>query len=75
MAHLILAGANWLEGWVAEGLYRRLFLMAPPRFLGRLCAALGSASRRALRGTLDKDFCRAPLAEIVPRLHEHRPAG
>lgn len=71
---LARALAERLEGWVAEGLCRRLFLMAPPRFLGHLRAALGPAARQALRGTLDKDFCRAPVAEIVAHLHEHRPA-
>lgn len=71
---LAQAVAGRLEGWVSKGLCRRLFLMAPPRFLGELRAALGPATRQALRGTLDKDLCHAPVAEVVAHLHEHRPA-
>lgn len=73
-AKLARALADQLERWVSQGLCRRLFLMSPPRFLGQLRAALGPATRQVLRGTLDKDFCHAPVAEIVAHLHEHRPA-
>jgi hypothetical protein len=33
-----------------------------------------SATRQRLRGSLDLDLTKAPLAEIVARLPEHRPA-
>ena len=48
--------------------------MAPPSFLGHLRDALGDATRQRLRGSLDLDLTKAPLAEIVARLPEHRPA-
>jgi len=62
-----------IERSAQEKLFRRLFIMAPPRFLGYLRDGLGQATRLALRGTLNRDFTKAPVAEIVSHLHEHTP--
>lgn len=67
--------AHRLEHWASDNLFRRLYIMAPPRFLGHLREELGRAARQALHGTLDKDLTKAPVAEIVGHLHEHRPVG
>jgi len=67
--------ARRLERWGSDHLYRRLYIMAAPRFLGHLREALGTVARQALRGTLDKDLTKAPVAEIASHLHEHRPVG
>jgi protein required for attachment to host cells len=66
--------ADRLEAAAEAGLFERLILVAPPAFLGHLRAALGAAAGHRLRGSLDLDLTRAPLAEIVARLPEHRPA-
>jgi protein required for attachment to host cells len=66
--------AEKLEDWARAGRFRQLYLMAPPAFLGQLRPALGDATRKVLRGTLDKDLTKAPLAEVIGHLSEHRPA-
>lgn len=60
--------ADRLEAAAAAGHYARLLLVAPPAFLGDLRAALGHEAARRLRGSLDKDLSRAPVAEIVRHL-------
>lgn len=62
-----------LEHWARDNCYRRLYIMAPPRFLGHLREGLGRATRQALHGTLNKDLVKAPIPEIVAHLHEHTP--
>jgi protein required for attachment to host cells len=63
-----------LEAAAEARRFARLILVAPPAFLGHLRDALGDATRQRLRGSLDHDLTKAPLAEIVARLPEHRPA-
>jgi protein required for attachment to host cells len=60
--------ADRLEAAAAAGRFERLILVAPPKFLGHLRAALGGAAGPRLRGSLDLDLTHAPLAEIVARL-------
>jgi protein required for attachment to host cells len=48
--------------------YAHLLLVAPPAFLGDLRAALGDASRRLLRGSLNKDLTHLSAAEIASHL-------
>lgn len=62
-----------LEDDARQDRYKRLLLIAPPRFLGQLTRALGEAAQHRLRGTLDKDLVHAQLPDIVEHLREHRP--
>ena len=66
--------ADRLEAAAEARRFARLILVAPPSFLGHLRGALGDATRQRLRGSLDLDLTKVPLAEIVARLPEHRPA-
>ena len=67
--------AQELEQEAAKGRFARLFLIAPPRFLGRLRKELGPQAQGLLRGAIDKDLARMLIGEIVEHLHEHRPAA
>ncbi len=66
--------AEKLERAAKDGRYKRLYLFAPPRFLGHLRACLGAEAGKALSGTLDKDLVAAPLPEVIEHLRQHRPA-
>lgn len=59
--------AAHLEEQVQRHGFDRLILVAPPRFLGDLRAALGPQARKRLEGELDKD-----LTELAPREIEAR---
>lgn len=63
--------ARKLEDAAAAGRYKRLYVMAPPRFLGYLRAALGPQAAKALRGTIDKDLAAAPIPTVVEHLRQH----
>ncbi|MCZ8147568.1 MAG: host attachment protein [Roseomonas sp.] len=66
--------ADELEKAALAERYDSLLLVAPPVFLGDLRKALGDATHRRLRGSLDKDIAEASLAVIIPHLDEVRPA-
>jgi protein required for attachment to host cells len=66
--------AERIEAAAEAKRFARLIIVAPPSFLGHLRDALGDATRQRLRGSLDLDLTKAPLAEIVAHLPEHRPA-
>lgn len=66
--------AHRLEAAAEAKRFARLILVAPPAFLGHLRDALGDATRQRLKGSLDLDLTKAPLAEIVAHLPDHRPA-
>lgn len=57
-----------LDEAAAVSRFAHLLLVAPPAFLGDLRAALGDASRRLLRGSLNKDLTHLPVADIAPHL-------
>lgn len=65
--------AERLEQAASEGRFGALWVAAAPHFLGSLRQALGDQAQAALRGTLDKDLVKQPLAELAPRLEECRP--
>lgn len=52
----------------AQGRYLRLFVTAPPRFLGQLCKALGDPFGVGLTGTLAKDLVDLPAQELLQRI-------
>jgi len=64
-----------LERAAAEGCYGRLFVVAPPVFLGQLRPALGAETRRRLAGTLDKDLTRAAVRDIAEHLDAEEAPG
>ncbi len=57
-----------LDEAAAGSRFAHLLLVAPPAFLGDLRVALGDASRRLLRGSLNKDLTHLPVADIAPHL-------
>lgn len=67
--------AEDLEREAVKGRFARLFLIAPPRFLGRLRPELGPQARGLLRGAIDKDLARMLIGEVVEHLHKHRAAA
>lgn len=60
-----------LEDAASADRFDIVFLVAPPRFLGYLRAALGPATRRKVAGALSKDLVDAPLDEILEQLNKH----
>ena len=66
--HAAIAFARRLAGRLAEahrgGQFARLYLVAPPAFLGHLRAALDPALRACVDTEVGKDLTRMPLAEI-----------
>lgn len=60
--------AERLDGAAAEKAFDRLILVAPPKPLGALRAALGAAASRLVTGELPKDLMRASEEEILDRL-------
>jgi protein required for attachment to host cells len=48
--------------------FDRLVLVAPPRFLGRLREALRPAVAAAVVGEVDRDYTKAPAAELEARV-------
>ncbi len=60
--------AALLDGAAERNEFDRLVLVAPPRTLGDLRAALGGKARRRLRAELDKDLTRIPEQELPKHL-------
>lgn len=63
--------AEILEHGRVEHAYTRLLLVAPPRFLGQLNAALDARVARLVVKTIGKDYTRASPAEIGAMLDAH----
>ena len=61
-----IAGA--LESGRMEARYEQLVIVAPPRFLGRVRAALSSACAQRVLGCVDKDLPDASGDELAPHL-------
>ncbi len=57
------------QGRVA-GTYERLVLVAPPKFLGSLRAALDDPTAACVVGSLDKDLARSTQDELISHLGE-----
>ena len=62
--------AERLEREAAAGRFSRLWLIAPPHFLGDLREALGRLSHERLAGSQDKDLVQHSRADIVAHLAE-----
>ena len=64
--------ARWEAGHLKAGLdhhrYGALMLVAPPRFLGRLLAALDPQVAKRVVATLGRDYTRWPAAALMARL-------
>lgn len=52
--------------------HKRLYVIAPRGFLGKLRAVPRVKARIALRRTHDKDLAAAPLSEEAKHLRQHR---
>lgn len=63
--------AEVLDHGRVEHAYTRLLLVAPPRFLGQLNAALDAQVARLVVKTIGKDLSRASAAEIGAMLDAH----
>ena len=57
-----------LDQAAAAGAFERLILVAPPRTLGDLRAALAAATRKRVTGELDKDLTQVSLGEMPEHL-------
>jgi protein required for attachment to host cells len=57
-----------LETGLAENAYERLFLIAPPHFLGLLRAALSPGVAKHVERTLDKDYTGLVARELAERI-------
>ena len=64
---------EYLERARAQRRYDRLYLMAPPKFLGRLRKQLGKEVEKLVCDELDKDLYRANARELE-RYFASRPA-
>jgi protein required for attachment to host cells len=53
-----------------EHRFDRLVLVAEPRFLGMLRAALDDTTRASVRTTLGKDLAQVPLHALLPHLRD-----
>jgi protein required for attachment to host cells len=60
--------ADALRADRVAGRYERLALVAGPRFLGRLRAALDPPTAALVTGTLDRDLARVADADLAPHL-------
>ncbi len=56
--------AKLLEDGLKQAAYERLILVAPPRVLGDLRAALSDGVRAKLTGELNKDLTHATVQEL-----------
>jgi len=59
-----------LSDGLRHGAYSQLVLVAPPRFLGQLKAMLDPAVSKCVVRTVDKDYTKSNVAELVERLGE-----
>jgi protein required for attachment to host cells len=57
-----------LDGWVRDRGLHDLVLVAPPRALGTVRAALSDATRALLVAEVDRDYVKLPLYEIEQHL-------
>ena len=66
--------ARELAGKLAEGAarhaYSALALVAPPHFLGQLKNSLDGQSAKCVVATIDKDYTRSDLRELMTRLDD-----
>ncbi len=60
--------AEILEQKCVGKAFDHLVLVAAPHFLGDLRGSIGEETRKRLKGELDKDLTKLPLAEIQSRL-------
>ena len=62
--------ADKLKDGRVQNRYKRLVLVAPPRFLGLLRSSLDGPTARLVIVSLDKDFAASKKSELVERLSE-----
>jgi protein required for attachment to host cells len=62
--HFAATLAKHLEHGLGQGAYSRLYLVAPPRFLGLLRERLSEQVEKHLAGCLDKDFTSLEAREL-----------
>ncbi|TFH32854.1 MAG: host attachment protein [Myxococcales bacterium] len=62
--------AHKLEGARVQNRYKRLVLVAPPRFLGLLRSSLDGPTAQLVMVSLDKDFAATKKSDLVERLSE-----
>jgi protein required for attachment to host cells len=60
-----------LDERLQQGAYHRLVLVAPPKMLGDLRAALSPAVRHAVAAELAKDLTQVTMRDIPDHLHGH----
>jgi protein required for attachment to host cells len=64
------AVADKLRDARVQNRYKRLVLVAPPRFLGLLRSSLDGPTAQLVMVSLDKDFAASKKSELVERLSE-----
>lgn len=62
--------ALWLESERVAGRLRRLFIAAPPQFLGALKHELSDGCQRLLVGHLDRELIEATPEDIMARVRD-----
>jgi protein required for attachment to host cells len=62
--------ADKLKDGRVQNRYKRLVLVAPPRFLGLLRSSLDGPTAQLVMLSLDKDFAASKKSELVERLSE-----
>jgi len=62
--------ADKLKDARMQNRYKRLVLVAPPRFLGLLRSSLDGPTAQLVMVSLDKDFAASKQSELVERLSE-----
>lgn len=60
--------AQTLDTAHAQDAFQRLMIVAPPRFMGMLRAALSPRVQKAIYATLDKDYTRLDQRELQERV-------
>ena len=62
--------AHKLQHGRVQNRYRRLVLVAPPRFLGLLRSSLDGPTTQLVVGSLHKDLAATKEAELIEHLHD-----
>jgi len=62
--------ARKIEAGRVDGSFSELTLVAEPRFLGKLRAALSKATAALVREVIEKDFAKVGSSELTDRLSE-----
>lgn len=62
--------ADKLKDARVQNRYKRLVLVAPPRFLGLLRSSLDAPTTQAILASLDKDLATSQPSELVERLSD-----